>query len=102
MLEHFSFGIPAPVKRRIDYVENTRPILPDVIIPEAEKAIPLRLQPARTLFVARYVWLFAMLRAVDFNNESRGHAGKVRDVRADRHLSPEMRSFGFERAEFTP
>src|SRR6185503_7983861 len=43
-----------------------------------------------------------MLRAVDLNHKLRREAGKVRDIRTDRHLSAKMGTLGFEPPEIAP
>ena len=57
-------------------------LLEDVIVPEADDGIAIRLDPSRALPVGR---AFGMLAAVEFDDEPEFDAGKIGDVSADRN-----------------
>jgi len=65
-------------------------VLGNVIIPEPQNAVAFGLQPIRALNIASPIGFFAVLRAINFNDELCGHAGEIRNVRADDDLSSEV------------
>lgn len=62
----------------------------NVIIPESQNAVAFGLQLIRALNIASPIGFFAVLRAINFNDELCGHAGEIRNVRADDDLAPEV------------
>jgi len=93
VLQHLRFGIAGAIERCVDHLQHAFGILNDVVVPETDDAVALGLEPARPRLVASFVGLITVLRAIDLDDEARGHAGEVDDIGADWRLSPEMRSF---------
>jgi hypothetical protein len=95
-------GIARTIERGIDRLQHAVHVVREIIVPDTDDAIAFRFQPARPSLVGYFVCLGGMLRAVKFDDQTRGHAGEIRDKRPDRHLPAEMRPLGFNRAKALP
>ena len=62
----------------------------NLVIPVTENAIAFRFKPLGAFCIAGAVDIFAMLRAIDFDNKLGGHAGEIRNVGSDDDLPPEV------------
>jgi hypothetical protein len=74
----------------VNYLQDPLHIPRQVVVPEADDPIAFPFEPLCPDVIASLDGNISMLRAVDFDDETRGHASKVRDVRADRDLATEM------------
>jgi hypothetical protein len=70
MLKRRWFCISRAIELGIDHVQYAGGVLHDVVIPEADNAISLGLEPARAPFVAQSIGLLAVLRSIDFDNKA--------------------------------
>jgi hypothetical protein len=77
-------------------------ILGDVVVPEPQHAISLFLQPTGARFVVQLFAIFGVLRAIDFDQKPRRHAGKIGNVGTDRHLPSKMRAIQIKSSKMTP
>jgi hypothetical protein len=82
----------------MDRVQHAVDVFDDVIVPEADDAIALSFQPARSLNVSCLFDTRAMLGAVDFDQNAHSHAGEVRDIGTDGNLPAEVTTVGIEPA----
>ena len=76
----------------IDRAEDATAIVGDIGVPEPEDTVALSLKPPRALGIPIGVFLLAVMRAVDFYDQFRGHACDVHHVGTNRHLTTEMSS----------
>jgi hypothetical protein len=90
VLQDSRFGLARTVKAHVNQFHHAREILPDVVIPETEHAVALAFEPLRSHPVADFRLAFAMLRTVDFDDETARRTGKVDDIISDGHLAAEM------------
>ncbi len=81
-----------------DALDHCVGVVQHVVVPEADDAVAEALERARALRVD----LRAMLATVDLDDEVRGAAGEVGDVRSDRELEDELGAFELARAEVVP
>jgi hypothetical protein len=102
VLQEPRLGGKRSINRRVNRFHNAIQSARDIVVPESEHAISFLFQPTRAPIVARLVRFFAMLRAVKFDQQTRGHAGKIGDVGTDWHLPPEMRTFELKFPQFAP
>src|SRR5437899_4160908 len=86
----------------VDFLQHAVDILDDLAVPDSNNAKALIVQPARASFVAPHTRLIAMLRAIEFDEQMRGHAREISNVRTDRNLSPEMRTLQREFLQMAP
>jgi len=96
------FRLARAIKRRVDHVQNAVRILNDVVVPKSQDAIALAFEPARPHIVASGIFCFAVLRAIEFDDEPSGHAGEIGDVVSNRHLAAEMPAVQLECPEQAP
>jgi hypothetical protein len=61
-----------------------------VIVPEPQDDVTLRLEPRRSLCVARGVAGLAVAAAVNLDDQAQGGAGEIGDERSDRDLPAKM------------
>ncbi|MDI3470210.1 MAG: hypothetical protein OJF62_002273 [Pseudolabrys sp.] len=62
----------------------------DIVIPESKHFVAFSFKPRCSCFIRSYVWFFAMLRAVDFDNQPRCHAHEVRNIGPNHYLPTEV------------
>src|SRR5258708_5937379 len=85
---------------RDDDVVDALDIAEHLIVPEAQHAEPLPLQPRRPRIVLREPTV--MLPAIDLDDEPPIEADEVDDVATDRHLSAETMTVDLLEAELRP
>jgi hypothetical protein len=74
----------------MDRLQNGVDVLCHFIVPKADNAIALALQPPRALRISRSFGAESVLRTINLDDQPRGHASKVRNVGTYRYLTPEM------------
>jgi hypothetical protein len=74
----------------------------DFIVPKAQNAVALSLQPSRADQVGGGVPLEPMLRAIDLDHELDAVTDEIHDVRAERSLPPEVRARNRNAVEMPP
>src|SRR5260370_32328851 len=74
----------------------------EIVVPKTNYAISFGLKPTGPSFVSFTKVIASVLRAIDFDDQARRHAGEVRYIRAYRHLPAKMRTRYREPAELTP
>ena len=62
----------------------------DFRIPKANDAISFLLEPKLPLTIARGGFIFIVMSAIEFDDQTGGWTEKVHHVRANRRLPPEM------------
>ena len=75
----------------VDRLQNTIDIFQNLIIPEAQHAIALRVEIRVTRCISGQMRCLIMLPAVDLNDEPCLVASKICEIRSDRCLATEMR-----------
>jgi len=74
----------------------------DFRIPESDDAISFLLEPKVPLTIARGGFIFIMMSAIDFDDQTGGWTEKVHNIGADRRLPPEMCALYREFFQSTP
>ncbi len=69
-----------------DRIEHCAPLKRDLVIPEPENETTLCVQIRRSPFVRR---IFAVMTAIQFDNQFSGSTSKIGNVRANSHLAIE-------------
>jgi hypothetical protein len=82
-----------------DGLDHPVDVVEDVIIPESENAITLSIEIGSSREVSRTV---GVLTAVDFDHDSIGVTGKVREVRSDRCLPANVRRAKLQFSQLLP
>jgi hypothetical protein len=89
----------APVQNRKDRFQHSRPLEKDLMVPKANNAVPLRIQPAGADDV---VEALGMLGAIQFHHQPFFAAEKVHDVSAKRNLAGKFEAIQPARPQVAP
>jgi hypothetical protein len=81
-------------------LDDTLDIFDNIIVPEAQHAKLLRLQPLGTLAVVFHA--FRVLAAVKLDDEPGRQAGEVRDIATNRNLAPKPETFELLGTQIAP
>jgi hypothetical protein len=84
------FGVTRTIKLHINPFEHSSKICGDLGIPESDNAVSFLLEPELSFAISPGGLVVVMMPAVEFDDEMRGGAEKVHDVRTNRRLLPEM------------
>lgn len=82
------------------HADDTFRIVEDLVVPKARDPEALRLQPRRPLPILRLP--FAMLAAVDLDDEAMRKAGEVGDIGTEGHLSAKAAAVDLSPSEDRP
>lgn len=74
----------------MDYLKHAVQIINDFRVPEAQNAVPLLLEPPRSVRIAFGDGGVGMLRSIQLDHKPRGHTGEVDHIGADGRLATEM------------
>ncbi len=88
--------------RSKDSIQNGFQFVHHFMIPEAADPVSFLFEKSRSLRVMAPGNLFSMLTAIQFNDQPQRMTGKVREVRTDRNLSPEMRADHGDASKMSP
>src|SRR5256885_6057672 len=88
--------------RGVDLFQYARRSLHHVVVPKAKDSITFAFEPCGSLVVARSMIALAVLRTVDFNHQSCGHAGEIDEIGTDRHLAAKMAALEVELPKVVP
>ncbi len=78
--------------REVNRLKHSIHAFRQIVIPKADDAVAFSFQPSRPFVVSRFSCIGPMLRAVDFDNQLRRHAGKVGNVGTNRNLPTKVAS----------
>ena len=78
------------IERCKDHIQHALDISAYIVVPKTQHAIALTFEPTRSHGISFGVRRKTVLRAIDFDNEMRGHTGKVDDIVSDWHLPAEV------------
>ena len=92
MLQHMRFGFVRAIKLPVYHIHNAMNLLRDLAVPESQDAVALGLEPLRSLLIAFTSDIFAMLRAINFDNEASRRTDEIDNKVSDRHLAAEVRA----------
>ncbi len=79
MLQQPRLGCGRTIERGVNNFHYAFDVLADIIIPDAKNSVTFSFKPSRPLLVAPSIFLFAVLRTIDFNDEASSGAGKIDD-----------------------
>jgi len=102
MLQRDAFCAERAVNLGVDSLQHAIDIFVNFIVPDSKNAEAFLFQPPCASFIAQFVLLVAVSLAIEFDEQTCGHAGEIGDVRADRNLSAAMRTLEFESPQVTP
>jgi hypothetical protein len=102
MLQQPRLGCGRTIERGVNNFHYAFDVLADIIIPDAKDSVTFSFKPSRPLLVAPSIFLFAVLRTIDFNDEASGGAGKIDDEFSDWHLAAKVSTAHFKLAQTTP
>ena len=80
----------------VNILHHTIDIPNNIIIPNADNAKTLLFQPARAPIITHFVFMLAVLRAIEFDEQMCGHAREINYIGTNWYLSPKMRALDIE------
>jgi hypothetical protein len=92
MFQVHRFRFSRTVQLNINSFQNSFDVGVDVRIPESDDAISLALEPRLANPISYCHLVFIVMSAIEFNDETRGRTEKIHHIRADRGLTPEVRT----------
>jgi hypothetical protein len=83
-------GVARAIEGGVYSLQNAIRILPEIIIPEANHAIPFGFGPACPSIIFRSTGIDIVPGAVKLDHQACCHAGEINHIGADRNLTTEM------------
>jgi len=83
-------------------LQNAFDVSRHIVVPEANDSVALLLQPPCALGISRHPCFKSMLRAVNLDDQARGHAGKIGNIGTDWNLTAEVSAKHWRALEVLP